>query len=105
MSEQNTVELLSDAKKFIESFHQVCEANLTHQNNFRDITIPAGNYSIPVNINTYETSYNWLTHERNELFISLQLNYDIFIYYRNIDIPKMIKHLNKLKQLIIIYFA
>ena len=74
MSKQNTNKLLSDAKQFIELFHQVFETNIRHQNNFRDMTIPAGIYSIRVNINTYETFYNWLTQKRNELFESLQLD-------------------------------
>ena len=98
MSEQNTNELSSNAKTFIESFYQVFEADFKHKNIFRDMTIPAGIYSIPVNINTYESSYNWLTHELNELFELLQLDYDNLIRYTNIDIPKMIKQLNKFKQ-------
>ena len=96
MSEQNTNELSSNAKTFIESFYQVFEADFKHKNIFRDMTIPAGIFSIPVNINTYELFYNWLTHKRNELFESLQLDYDNFIRYTNIDIPKINK---KLKQL------
>ena len=96
MCEQNTNELSSNAETFIESFHQVFEADFKHKNIFRDMTIPAGIYSIPVNINTYESSYNWLTHELNELFELLQLDYDNLIRYTNIDIPKITK---KLKQL------
>ena len=98
MSKQNTNKLLSDTKKFIELFHQVFETDIRHKNNFRDITIPAGIYSIPVNINTQETFYNWLTQKRNKLFESLQLDYDNLIRYTNIDIPKMIKQLYKLKK-------
>ena len=97
MSKQNTNKLLSDAKKFIESFHHVFETDIRHKNNFRDMTIPAGIYSIPVNINTYEAYYNWLNQKRTELFESLQLDYNNLIRYTNIDIPKMIKQLNKLK--------
>ena len=91
MSKQNTNKLLSDTKKFIELFHQVFETDIKHKNNFRDMTIPARIYSIPVNINTYETFYNLLTQKRNELFELLQLDYDNLIHYTNIDIPKMIK--------------
>ena len=98
MSKQNTNKLLSDTKKFIELFHQVFETDIRHKNNFRDMTIPVGIYSIPVNINTYETFYNWLTQKQNELFELLQLDYDNLIRYTNIDIPKMIKQLNKLNK-------
>ena len=98
MSKQNTNELLSDAKKFIELFHQVFETNIRHKNNFRDMTVPAGIYSIPVNINTYESFYNWLTHGRNELFESLKLDYNDRIRYTNIDIPKITKQLKKLNK-------
>ena len=98
MSKQNTNELLSDAKLFIELFHQVFEANLRHKNNFKDMTIPAGIYSISVNINTYETYYNWLKHGRNELFESLQSDYDNLICYTKIDIPIMTKQLSKLEK-------
>ena len=76
MSKQNTNELLSDAKKFIELFHQVFETGIRHKNNFSDMTVFAKIYSIPVNINTYETFYNYLTHGRNELFESLKLDYN-----------------------------
>ena len=41
MSKQNTNELLSDAKKFIELFHQVFETDIWHKNNFRDMTVLA----------------------------------------------------------------
>ena len=93
MSKQNTNKLLSDTKKFIELFHQVFETDIRHKNNFRDMTVPAGIYSIPVNINTYETFYYWLTHGRNELFDSLKLDYNDLIRYTNIDIPKITKQL------------
>ena len=98
MSKQNTNKLLSDTKKFIELFHQVFETDLRLKNNFRDMTIPAGIYSFPVNINTYETFYNWLKQKRNELLELLQLDYDNLIRYTNIDILKMIKQLNKLNK-------
>ena len=90
MNEPNTNELLSDAKKFIELFNQVFETDLRHKNKFRDMTILAGIYSIPVNINTYETCYNWFTHGRNELFESLKLDDNDLIRYTIIDILKMI---------------
>ena len=51
MSIQNTNELLSDAKTFIELFHQVFEADLRHKISFRDMTIFAKIYSIPVYLN------------------------------------------------------
>ena len=75
MSEQNTNELSSDAKTFIKSF-QVFEADFKNKNIFRDMTIPAEIYFFPVTINTYKLLYTWLTHNRNELFESLQLDYD-----------------------------
>ena len=54
---------------------------------------------ISVNIITYETFSNWLTHHRNDLFDLLQLYYDNLICYTNINIPNMIKQLNKHKLL------
>ena len=98
MSKQHTNQLLSDTIKFIELLHQIFETDIWHKNNFRDMTIPAGIYSISVNINTYKAFYNWLTQQRNELFESLQSDYDNLIRYTNIDIPKMIKQLNKLNK-------
>ena len=77
-------------------FIQFLKLLLNYKNIFRDMTIPAGITSIPVNINTYELFYIWLTHKRNELFESLQLDYDNIICYTNINIPKITK---KLKQL------
>ena len=62
MSEQNINELSSNAKTFCESFHQVYKADFKYKNIFKNITIPAGIYSIPVIINKYELFYNWLTH-------------------------------------------
>ena len=93
MSKQNTNKLLSDTKNFSELFHQVFETDIRHKTNFRDMTIPAGIYSIPVNINAYKAFYNWLTQNRNELFELLQLDYDNLIRFTNIDISKMIKQL------------
>ena len=98
MSEQNTNNLLSDAKKFIELFHQVFETDLRNKNNFMDMTISAGIYSIPVNINTYDTFYNWVTHGRNKLIELLQLDYNDLIRYTNIVIPKITKQLTKLNK-------
>ena len=83
---------------FIELFHQVFETDIRHKSNFMDMTVPAGIYSIQVNINTQETFYNWLTHGRNELFESLKLDYNDLIRYTNIDIHKMTKQLKKLNK-------
>ena len=44
------------------------------------MTIPAGIYSISVNINTYEAFNNWLTQKQNELFESLQLDSMIILF-------------------------
>ena len=60
--------------------------------------IPAGIYSIPVDTNAFGTAYNWLTLNRNNLFDSLQSDYEYLIRYTNIDIPKIIKQLNKIKK-------
>ena len=98
MSEQNTNDLLIETKYFIEYFSQVFEADFRHRNNFRDMMIPDEIYSVPVDINVFGTAYNWLTQERNELFDSLQSDYDDLIRYTNIDIPNITKQLNKLKK-------
>ena len=62
------------------------------------MTVPARIYSIPVNINTYETFYNWFTHERNELFELLKLDYNYFFKYTNIDRTMMTKQLINLNK-------
>ena len=98
MSKQNTNELLSDAKKFIELFHQVFEADFKYKNILRDMKILPGIYSIPVNINTYALAYSWLIHDRNKLFESLQIDHENLIRYTNVNIPKISKRIKKLNK-------
>ena len=54
--------------------------------------------SIPVNINTYYLAYDWLIHDRNELFESLQIDYDNLIRFTNVDISKITQRIKKLNK-------
>ena len=57
MSDKNTNDLLIKPKHFVEFFSQVFEVDFRHRNNFRDMVISAGIYTVTVDINAFGTAY------------------------------------------------
>ena len=72
MSGQITNDLLRKTNDFLECFGQIFEADFQFRNNFRDITIHDGIYTIPVEIDAFGRALSLLTQERNRLFDALQ---------------------------------
>ena len=94
----DSIENPTNIEEYFKYFHQVFEADLKYKNILRDMKVLPGLYSIPVNIKSYYLAYNWLVHDRNKLFESLQIDYDMFIRNTNVDILMISKQLNKLNK-------
>lgn len=85
-------------EKFINDFTRITNDDIDYEHNFRDMIIPPGIFSIPLNIKEFSKYYSWLIEDRNNIFDNITLNYNKINNTNNDDLKRLKLNIKSLQE-------